>query len=292
MSTSRKMMAAAVVLAMTLAVTACGAGGDGEPVAEARSVVEVVKEAGVLRVGVAPAPPYTDLNTDTNEWQGVAADLARAWADQLGVEVNWVPTTFGVMVAGLQSGTFDMTPVLNETPERQGSVSFSEPIVTALSGAAVKASGDIASWEELDTVERTICVASGSSDDAALTGAEPAATILRLADLNACRLALQSDRADAVFDEWHSLGQFAAVDDTVGVIFPPEPLGEQNISAALSTSATEADMGSINQAIAQFRDSGALAESMRKWGAANPVAYAIGTVPVYVSELAEIEFGS
>lgn len=284
-----------VALAMTV-LAACGASGQSEgggDDASGTSVVESAQDAGALRVGVAAAPPYQDLNSDTNEWEGVAIDFAERWADALGVKTEYVSTQFGVIVAGLQSGRFDMTPVLNETPEREGTVLFSEPLVTALSAAAVIPGRDgIDSWEKLDDAANTICVATGSADDATLTGYGPKAQVLRLADLNACRLALQSGRAQAVFDEWHTHGQYADTTPEVRVLFPPDPLGEQAISAALSTSASQDDLASLNEAIEDFRDSGALAESMTKWGAVNPLDFAVGQIPDYAREQAASEFSA
>lgn len=277
-------------------VAACGSSGDStdDPAtsADGDSVLDAVDARGTVRIGVASAPPYSDLNGETGEWEGVAIDLSKLWAEKLGAELEWVSTDFGVMVAGLQSGKFDMTPVLNQTPEREGTVAFSDPIITAVSAAAVIPDRDsISTWEDLDQQGNAICVASGAADDITLTQAEPTAEIVRLKDLSACRLALQSGRVQAVFDEWHTQGQFAASTDGVAVLFPPTALGQQAVSAALNESATAADLASINDAIAEFKDSGAMGASMDTWGGVNPVEYVVGPVPGYAADLAAQEYG-
>jgi ABC-type amino acid transport substrate-binding protein len=259
--------------------------------ASSGSVVQDVKANKVLRVGVAPAPPYSSLNPGTGNWEGVAVDLTTEWAASLGVKPENVGTTYGVIVAGLQAGRYDVVPVLNDTPERRSAVMFSDPITTAISAATVLPDRDhIDSWEALNTASHSICTVAGSADDATLTNAKPVAKILRLADLNACKLALQSQRTDALFDEWHSQGEYASQTDGVRIVFPPNELGRQSVSAALSKSATADDLAALNAAVKTFRESGALAKSMKKWGSVNPLDFAVGPVPGYAKELADGEF--
>ena len=106
----------------------------------------------MLRVGVAPAPPYSQLNTSTQQWEGVVVDLSNAWATRMGVQPQYVGTTYGVIVAGLQAGRYDVVPALNDTPERRSAVTFSNPVVTAISVATVLPGRDqIDSWEKLNT---------------------------------------------------------------------------------------------------------------------------------------------
>lgn len=281
------LMGTSALIATSL--TGCGGGAPEAP--SAQSVVDSVRESQVLRVGIAPAPPYSQLNAETGSWEGVVVDFSNQWADSLGAKTDFVSTTYGVIVAGLQANRFDFVPALNDTPERREAVTFSDPIVTAISAVAVMPERDgIDSWDALNQADKTICSVSGSSDDATLTAAKPTAQIMRLADLNACRLALQSGRANAVFDEWHSQGQFAAESDGVKVAFPPTALGQQGVSAALNQSATPEDLATLNEAIENFISSGDLAASMTKWGAVNPVDYAVGPIPGYVTELVATEF--
>jgi polar amino acid transport system substrate-binding protein len=284
----RRLSIYGTVALTALSLAACG--GTSQT-SGSQSVVDSVREKKVLRVGIAPAPPYSQLNAYKGAWEGVVVDLANQWAAGLGATTEFVATNYGVIVAGLQAGRYDVVLALNDTPERRSAVTFSEPIVTALSAAAVIPDRDgIDSWESLDRADKTICTVSGSSDDATLTNSHPTAQILRLADLSACRLALQSRRANAVFDEWHSQGQFASESAGVKVLFPPTAAGQQGVSAALSQSATPGDLVSLNGAIDKFRSTGDLAASMTKWGAVNPIDFAVEPVPDYARQLAATEF--
>ena len=279
-----------VVCVVAAALPACGAVSQET---SGESVLKTVQTNKVMRGGVAPAPPYSKVNADTGQWEGVVIDFANRWASSLGARPEYIGTSYGVIVAGLQAGRFDVVPALNDTQERRSAVTFSEPVVTAISVAAVVADRDrIDSWESLTTASNTICTVSGSSDDATLTKANPVAQILRLADLNACRLALQSQRANAVFDEWHSQGEYASQANGVRIVFPPNVLGQQGVSAALSQSATADDLAALNTAIEDFRSSGELAESLTKWGAVNPLEFSIGPVPDYARQLADTEFSA
>lgn len=290
--TRQTLLSVVLALAIACSGTACGSSSSGSGSPTPDSVVSSIKAGKVLRVGIAPAPPYANLNSTSGKWEGVAVDFSEEWAKSLGVGTEYVGTTYSVIVAGLQAGRYDLVPALNDTPERESSVAFSKPLVTAISAVAVLPDRDgITTWEKLDTTANTICDVAGSSDDTTLTNAKPKTKILRLADGSACRLALQSGRAQAFFDEWHSQGPYAAESKGVKVLFPPTVLGQQGVSTALPKSATTADVAALNEALEKFRSSGGLAASLKKWGGVDPVKYAVGPVPAYVTALEKIEFG-
>ena len=78
-------------------------------------------------LGGAEATPYQMRNPQTGEWEGVYIDILRQLADQLGVKVQVVDTTWDNFVAGLIADKWDIAPALNRTVKRSLVVNYSIP---------------------------------------------------------------------------------------------------------------------------------------------------------------------
>lgn len=87
-----------VIMVCTL-FASCSAGG---------SDLERVKKADKLVVGVTVYPPMDYIDEDTGEWAGFDADLAKMFADSLGVNCQIVIITWSQKVAELNSKQIDL----------------------------------------------------------------------------------------------------------------------------------------------------------------------------------------
>ena len=286
----------ALLFALPLLVTACGGSsskGGGGGSNDATSLITQIQHRGELRVGLASAQPWQVHDPKTQQWSGVFVDVMRDWAKTLGVKFTPVPTTWQNMITGLQAGHYDIASSLNSTPKRSLSVVYSDPVVQDLAAFALypaKTPG-VTSWADLNNSKYTICVQQGSAEDLGLTAIEPKAKMLRLADENSCRLALQTGRANAFFDDWNGQGPFAKSTPGVKLMWAPTPLVDEGIDYAIAPGGdTFATIQALNIEIATFINSGQLARSEAKWNLVNPVSYAIGTVPAYVKQAASQEF--
>jgi polar amino acid transport system substrate-binding protein len=68
---------------------------------------------------VVDSPPWLIGDATTGKWTGPGNDVAAAVAKKLGVKIDYVTTTFGTFVAGLQANQFDMfVAPANATPAR------------------------------------------------------------------------------------------------------------------------------------------------------------------------------
>jgi len=87
------------------------------------SWVDKIKKAGVLRVGCADAPPTIIVKTAGT---CTGADLVplESLADDLGVKIKTVATTWQNIVAGLQADKYDVAADLDQTVERSLAISF------------------------------------------------------------------------------------------------------------------------------------------------------------------------
>ena len=101
---NKRFFAVAVALIMALSVFAMtGCGADSE---EAGSDMEYVKEKGTLVVGITNFAPM-DFKDDNGQWIGFDADLARAFAEELGVEIEFIEINWDSKEMELENKNID-----------------------------------------------------------------------------------------------------------------------------------------------------------------------------------------
>jgi polar amino acid transport system substrate-binding protein len=101
---------------------------DIEPVYRKPSIdtLATILKRGVLRIGVAPADPFV-MRDANGELAGFSIDLGRKFAEDLGVQVAFVPTTWSEMVPDLLGNHFDaVVSGMWITPARALVMNFSD----------------------------------------------------------------------------------------------------------------------------------------------------------------------
>lgn len=89
---------------------------------------EIIEE-GVIRVGTTgDYKPFTYLNPDTGEFEGSDIDAAKLLAEELGVEVEFVETSWPTLMDDLLAGKFDIgMGGITRTLEREKTAHMSKP---------------------------------------------------------------------------------------------------------------------------------------------------------------------
>ncbi len=96
------------VLLLALFLTAGYASGGTGASAEQGRLAEI-RERGVLRVGTAgDYQPMSFLDPGTNQYTGFDAELAEDLAASLGVEIEYVPTSWPTLMEDTLAGKFDI----------------------------------------------------------------------------------------------------------------------------------------------------------------------------------------
>ena len=110
--------------------------------------------AETLKVGSTPTGvPFTFLNTQTGQIDGMMVDLIQAIAKANGFGVEIVPMTFGSLVPALTSGKIDIiSAAMSATPVRQQVVDFTQPIMTYGEGLVVPAT-DKKNYHSIDDLK-------------------------------------------------------------------------------------------------------------------------------------------
>lgn len=103
----KKFIALLLSVLMVLSLVACGASGtSGDADKTAQTDMEYVKEKGTLIVGITDFAPM-DYEDENGEWIGFDADMAKAFAESLGVKVQFVEIDWDNKVMELDGKTID-----------------------------------------------------------------------------------------------------------------------------------------------------------------------------------------
>ena len=153
----KKMFAMLLALVMSLGLlTACGGGSASD------SDLDYVKSNGKLVVGITDFAPM-DYRSDSGEWIGFDADMAKAYAESLGVEVEFVEITWSQKAVELETKAIDVVwNGMTITDEVKGLMGVSNPYCK--NAQVVVASANAASdWKSF-----SFAVEDGSAGAAAL----------------------------------------------------------------------------------------------------------------------------
>ena len=280
-------------MVVTLAtVAACQSSNDTSNTGS-KSLIAQIKQSGELRVGLASAQPWQMKDPSTGEWEGVFVDVMQNYATWLNVKFTPVATTWDNMIAGLQAGQYDIASSLNARPARAIVVAFSNPLASDIgSFSVIPGQSNITTFQQLNQASNTVCVQQGAAEDLSLTNAKLALQISRLPDQDSCRLALQSGRVQAFFDDWNGNGPFAAANSDIKIIFPSTPFVNEGIGYAINFGYSYEDIAAINIELQYYAASGLLGQSLAKWGAVDPVKFAAdpNDVPAYVKALEAAQY--
>ncbi|POR04058.1 amino acid ABC transporter substrate-binding protein [Alkalispirochaeta sphaeroplastigenens] len=152
----RALLALTALIALTLTtLLACVPAGEGQessrggPATGQISLLEAIQERGVLRVGMSTFVPWA-MRDARDELIGFEIDVARRLAEDMGVEIEFVPTQWSGIIPALLTGRFDMIiGGMGIRPARNLSVNFSIPYDH--SGMAIAAHQELAAG--FDTLE-------------------------------------------------------------------------------------------------------------------------------------------
>ena len=107
------------------------------------------KEDNVLTMATnATFPPYEFYEGD--KIVGIDAEIAAAIAEKIGMELQIQDTEFGSIIAGVQTGKYDIGMAgMTVTEERKLTVNFTDTYATGIQSIIVKEGSDIKSVEDL-----------------------------------------------------------------------------------------------------------------------------------------------
>ncbi|MFW6241759.1 MAG: transporter substrate-binding domain-containing protein, partial [Thermodesulfobacteriota bacterium] len=156
---------AAVVLVFVLTFAGIGFAGETQRKLVQESTIEQVLKRGVLRVGMSTFVPWA-MRDKNGELIGFEIDVAKKLAEDMGVEVEFVPTKWAGIIPALLTGKFDVIiGGMGIVPKRNLKVNFSVPY--DYSGMSMVANKEVApdydDIEDFNKPEATIVARLGST---------------------------------------------------------------------------------------------------------------------------------
>jgi ABC-type amino acid transport substrate-binding protein len=187
--------AAACALSITLAA------GIGNISAQESGLAKI-KAAGVLRVGIAVDPPFT-YQEPNGDWKSFNPELVRKLGEYIGVKIEFVPTSWTTIVAGLQTDKYDIIGAsINATPERQQVIDFTTPYSYTGTSFLIRKdnSKNLKSMNDMNKAEVIVTFVTGSDNDEATRKFVPNATYRAIPNGSISDLIseLESKRSDAL----------------------------------------------------------------------------------------------
>jgi polar amino acid transport system substrate-binding protein len=178
------------------------------------SVIEIIKERGALRIGLDFFVPWA-MRAKNGELVGFEIDVATRVAEDMGVEIEFVPTAWDGIIPALLSGKFDVVIAgMSVTPERHLRINFTAPYAT--SGMMIAANSK--------TVPGLTRVSDFNNADITI-GAKRGTTAVDAIQKNAPKARLRQ------YDE-EVVGMQDAINGTIDAYFSSSPVPERAVASS------------------------------------------------------------
>ncbi len=228
-------------------------------------LLSTIKEKGVITVATeGDWSPYTYHDESTNELVGFDVELAKMIADKLGVTVEYKETDWDSILAGVQSGVFDLAiNGVTYTDERAEAFNFSEPYLydqTVL--IVLEDNDDIHSFEDLNGKVSTNSPGSSYAE----MGEEYGATVNYINTFADTIQLLQRGDADATINSLSVFNDYVnEKGDSAGIKIVDETDPEKTVIAAQKSDSTTSLIEEINKILDELRNDGSLEELSNKY---------------------------
>ena len=150
MRVMKSLLSAVVATGLFMAASSSMADGTRQALSS-ESVIETIKKRGSLRVGMATFVPWA-MRGKNGELIGFEIDVATKVAEDMGVDIEFVPTAWDGIIPALVAGKFDVIiGGMSITANRNLTVNFTHPY--ASTGYILMASTERADEKGLTTLE-------------------------------------------------------------------------------------------------------------------------------------------
>lgn len=166
--------------------------------------IEAIKAKGKIVVGTASGYFPFEMVDKNNQLVGFDIDVAKAIANELGVEVEFQNYAFSGLIPALQANKVDIVIAgMTVTDKRKEAVDFTD--VYFKSGQALlvqkQVANSIKSWQDLDKPGNVIAVSMGTTADQTATRMFKQATVKKFEGSAYAGLELINGKATAVVHE-------------------------------------------------------------------------------------------
>jgi cystine transport system substrate-binding protein len=257
----RRLSALALTAAAALALTACSTGGQQPAASSAGDEYGLVTDGTLTVATEGTYRPFT-FHDETGELVGFDVEIAEAVAEKLGLEISFQETQWDAIFAGLDAGRFDL--IANQVsinPEREEKYLFSEPYTVSPGVIVVPEDDDsISSFDDLAGKTTAQSLTSNWFELAEQSGANVEA-VEGWAQAVAL---LQQGRVDATINDNLTFLDYEKSEGPTGLKIAAET-DDPAYNAFAFTKDKEALVEAIDEALAELREEGVLAEISEKY---------------------------
>ena len=147
--------------------------------ATAQSALNEILSEGVLKVGTTGDwNPMSMRDVATNSYVGYDIDVMTALATDLGVEVEFVPTDWKTLVAGVTSGQYHITGSASVSPARAKAAGYSDSYFSLVTVPLIlETNADrFSGWDDLNVEGVSVAATLGTTQETQVKQYFPAAT--------------------------------------------------------------------------------------------------------------------
>lgn len=252
---------ATVVVALATIIGASGCSSSQN----ASSTYTLVENGKLTVASDLATPPFEYVN-DSGEDQGFTYELMGMIADELGLELNYLPAQkFDGIIPMVKQGVKTDVGACNITitDERKEEVDFTDPYIDSNQGVAVAKNTGYDTVDSLNAPGVKIAVQSGTTSEEWAIENLPQATTVNFDDWTAAFTAVMSGQCQAVVcdlpvEQWMVSNSFTGME-----IIKEVPTGEQ-FGIAVSKDNPGLTQA-INDALTKIKSSGAYDKLYEKW---------------------------
>ena len=260
---SRRTVFTAIVLAASAALTlsACSSGSSAPQSSAAGGDLGLV-ESGTLTVATEGTYRPFSYHDESGDLVGFDVEIAEAVADKLGLEISFQETQWDAIFAGLEAGRFDVIGnQVSINAEREEKYLFSEPYSVSPGVIVVPEDDDsISSFDDLAGKTTAQSLTSNWYELAQESGA----TVEAVEGWAQAVALLKQGRVDATINDKLTFLDYETTDGPTGLKIAAET-DDPASSAFAFTKDREALVDAVDEALAELREDGTLAEISEKY---------------------------
>lgn len=201
----------------------------GPSAAAAVGLTAEIRARGALRVCIWPdyfAISYR--NPRSGVLEGIDIDLARALAARLGVQAQFVETSFAAFMDRIEGGQCDIAMMaVGITPAHAQRVDFSEPyLASPIFAVTTRTHPAVRAWADIDRPGHVVAVAAGTVMEPVMRGTLRQAELLVVPPPRTREAEVQSGRADVFMSDFPYTRRMLFAHAWARVIEPPGRFGE------------------------------------------------------------------
>ncbi len=272
----KRLLATIMTLTMAMGFVACGAdqasqtdntSDTAEATDSAESDVAYIQEKGKLIVGITDFAPM-DYKDDNGDWIGFDADMAKAVADSLGIDVEFVEIDWDNKILELENKSIDVVwNGMTLTPEVTNAMACTNAYCNNAQVVVVKADV-VDDYKDVESLaDLTFAVESGSAGEAA-------------ANDNGFNVVAVKSQADAVMEVAAGTSDACIIDLLMAGAMIGEGTSYPELAHTVELTTEEYGVGCrkgsdladyINEQFKALYDDGTMAEIATKYGVQDAV---------------------